>query len=60
MEEVLKYKEWIVHGPAYHQQEILRHFVAQCWTLKPAFTKEEYGPDQVLGTHLNSMFANAT
>jgi len=56
---VERYKEWSIHGPRYHQDAILRHFRLQCWTLKPAFVKREYGSGIELGRYVNPMFDHA-
>lgn len=59
IENVKRYKKWRVHGERYHQEEILKHFRLQCWTLKPAFAEREYESDVRLGRYLNSMFEHA-
>lgn len=56
MANVKRYKAWRIHGPRYHQAEILKHFRLQCWTLKPAFRPYEYAPHVETGRHLNPMF----
>jgi len=56
IERVKSYKNWPCHGKRYHQEEILKHFRLQCWTLKPAFTEHEYEAGVGLGRYLNSMF----
>jgi hypothetical protein len=56
IENVKRYKGWSIHGPRYHAPEILKHFRLQCWTLKPAFTEQEYDQGIELGRHLNPMF----
>ena len=49
-------KKWRIHGPEYHQDGILKHFRLQCWTLKPAFTADQYDSNVVLSRDLNPMF----
>ena len=56
---VKRYKEWRIHGPRYHQDAILKHFRLQCWTLKPAFVRQEYGSGVELGRYVNPMFNHA-
>lgn len=56
VERLKTYKDWRIHGPRYHQAAIVEQFRRQCWTLKPAFTAEEYDRDVGLGRHLNPMF----
>ena len=53
---VAKYKDWRCHGPQYHQPGILDPFRLQCWTLKPALQRHEYGPDVDLGVGLSPVF----
>jgi len=53
-------KKWSIHGPRYHQAEILKHFRLQCWTLKPAFRPHEYVPPIEIGRYLNPMFERRT
>ena len=55
IEKVRGYKKWRVHGEQYHQDGILKPFRLQCWTLKPAFTADEYPGGVRLGRHLNPM-----
>ena len=49
IENVRSYKDWRCHGPCYHQPGIVEPFRRQCWTLKPAFRPDEYGPGVELG-----------
>ena len=56
VDQVKRCKDWRIHGPEYHQAGILKHFCLQCWTLKPAFTADEYDANVVLGRDLNPMF----
>ena len=51
------YQRWGPHGPQYNQAGILRHFRLQAWTLKPAFTREQYPGNVTLGRQLNAMIA---
>ncbi|MBT3378519.1 MAG: hypothetical protein HN742_25065 [Lentisphaerae bacterium] len=48
LQNVAKYEKWCCHGPRYHQPGIIEPFRRQCWTLKPAYEPEDYGPG-VLG-----------
>ena len=52
LQNVTRYRDWCCHGPRYHPPGILAPFVLQCWTLKPAFRPEEYGPGVELGSGL--------
>jgi len=52
IENVKRYRDWCCHGPRYHQPGIVEPFRRQCWTLKPAFTPDEYGPGVELGVGL--------
>jgi len=56
VENVKRYKKWRIHGERYHQAPILEHFKRQCWTLKPAFTQQDYDQGVELGRYLNPMF----
>lgn len=56
-ERVEGYRAWAPHGPQYHQAGILKHFRLQAWTLKPAFTRDQYPDDVKLGRDLNPMIA---
>lgn len=49
-------KKWSIHGPRYHQDQILKHFRLQCWTLKPACRAHEYPKTIDIGRDLNPMF----
>jgi hypothetical protein len=55
---VKEYGKWSIHGPRFNQSAIMKHFLLQCWTLKPAFTVDEYEAGIELGRHLNPMFEN--
>lgn len=46
-------RKWRVHGPAFNQETISRHFRQQAWTLKPALRADEYGEGVETGRHLN-------
>ena len=52
-------RDWRCHGQQYHPAGILDPFRRQCWTLKPAFTADGYGPGVALGRHVNPMFERA-
>ena len=56
VKNVKEYKKWGIHGERYCQDAILKHFRLQCWTLKPAFTADEYNAGVEIGRHLNPMF----
>ncbi|MEA3402342.1 MAG: hypothetical protein U9R79_13985 [Armatimonadota bacterium] len=53
-------KRWRPHGPQFNLRGITEPFVRQCWTVKPAFTEDEYGPGVELGRHVNPMFDRPT
>ncbi|MDZ7618750.1 MAG: hypothetical protein U1E05_17230, partial [Patescibacteria group bacterium] len=56
VEQVKRCKQWRIHGPEYDLAGILKHFCLQCWTLKPAFTANDYAVNVVLSRDLNPMF----
>ncbi len=53
---VKRYKDWSIHGPRYHADQIVKHFRLQCWTLKPAFAEKDYDRRAALGRYHNPMF----
>jgi len=57
IENVKEYEKWAIRDERYGYAAIRKHFRLQCWTLKPAFTAEEYDAGIKLGRHLNPMFA---
>lgn len=53
IENVRGCRNWRVHGPLYRQENILKHFIAQTWTYKPAYEAADYPDDVETGTALN-------